>query len=289
MALSAGAQAQTTVTNVASIAPPTGVVNTNPSTSCTGGVCSAQDTDAVTPSADLSLTKVSANPNVAVGQTVTFTLTISNAGPSPVTNTTFTDVVPANFTAVSIVSSTGATASVSGSTVNGTTSLASGGNASVVVRAVASSVGNYTNTATVTPPLGTTDPTPTNNTGTQTGTIAALADVSTVISVTPNGTPGSVITATVTFANAGPSTADSVTGTVVLPDGTTQTVVIGSLPSGSSTVTVVNYTVPAGSTTVQNWTAGVATVTPESTLANNTVTAATPLSPLADVSTVISV
>ena len=64
------------------------------------------------------------------------------------------------------------------------------------------------------------------------------------------------------------------TATIVLPSGATQTVVIGSLNAGASTVTVVTYSVPNGSTTVQNWTAGVATSTAESTLANNTVTAA---------------
>ncbi|WP_372661972.1 hypothetical protein, partial [Hydrogenophaga sp.] len=126
------AQAQTSVTNIATVAPPSGYTNTNPSTSCTtpAGVCSAADTDPVTPSADLSLVKTSVNPNVAVGQTVTFTLSISNAGPSPVAGATFTDVVPANFTAVSVGSFTGSiTASVTGNTVNGTTSLASGGSA----------------------------------------------------------------------------------------------------------------------------------------------------------------
>ena len=50
-----------------------------------------------------------------------------------------------------------------------------------------------------------------------------------------------------------------------------------------------SYTVPAGSITVQNWSAGVASSTAESTTANNTVTAATPLTLLADVSASLSV
>lgn len=173
--LSPWTYAQTSVTNVARVAPPSGYTNTNPSGSCTvAGVCSAGDMDVVTPSADLSLSKLSVNPNVAVGQTVTFTLSIGNAGPSPVSGATFSDVVPANFTAISIVSTSGgAVASVSGSTVSGTTSLAAGATSSVVVRAVASSTGAYTNSATVTAPAGTTDPNPANNTGTQSGTIKA--------------------------------------------------------------------------------------------------------------------
>ena len=165
MSVTACAQGQTTVPNVASIAPPTGVVNTNPSGSCTSGVCSAQDLDAVQPSANLSLVKSSTGPSVSVGQTVTFTLTIANAGPSPVTNATFVDVVPANFTAIAVSGFTGTiTAAVTGNTVNGTTSLPLNATASVLIRAVANSVGDYTNTAAVSTPPGTTDTVPANNT-----------------------------------------------------------------------------------------------------------------------------
>ena len=141
--LSPWAHGQTTVRNVASVAPPAGFTNTNTGGSCTvAGVCSASDTDAVAPSADLSLTKTSVLPSVAVGCTVTFTLVISNAGPSPAVGVTFSDVVPAIFTNVAVQSTAGSVAaSVSGNTVNGTATIAVGGTVSVVVRAVAASSG----------------------------------------------------------------------------------------------------------------------------------------------------
>ena len=240
---------QTSVQNVAGVTPPTGVVNTNPSPSCTGGVCSAQDVDAVTPSADLSLSKFSSNPNVAVGQTVTFTLTISNVGPSPVVNASFTDVVPVNFTAVTVLSSTGgAIASVSGNTVSGTTSLASGATSSVVVQAVASSTGAYTNAATVAPPPGTNDPVSTNNTGTQTGLVIQLfADVTTEVDLPASAPAGTVVTGTVVFTNsaAAGATASAVVGTVTLSNGDTFTYTVGELAPGASVTQTFTTTVPS--------------------------------------------
>ncbi len=396
--LTSVAIAQTAVRNTAYVAPPAGVVNTNPSPSCTSGVCSAEDTDSVAPSSDLSLVKTSISPSQAVGQTVTFTLTIGNAGPSPVAGATFIDIVPSEFTAVAVQSITGSTtATVTGNTVRGTSSLVVGATSSVVIRAVAASAGNYNNTATVSPPVGALDPVPNNNTGSQSGVILVadvsvsldlpasavagtivsgtvvfsnngsvtdgtsttasavvgtvtlsngdvlsysmgdlepgasvtqtftttvpasgsvleatstvatntpettlanntavastaltpLADVAVTLSASAQGTPGSTITATVTFSNNGPSAADNASGTLVRPDGTTQTVVLGSLPSGSSTVTVVSYTVPAGSTTVQSWSAQISTSTADSNAANNTAVASTALTPLADVAVTV--
>ncbi|WP_439115626.1 DUF11 domain-containing protein, partial [Hydrogenophaga sp.] len=239
--MAGAAYGQTAVQNVARVASPLGVVNTNPS--CTNGVCTALDADPVTGSADLSLTKASVNPNVAVGQTVTFTLTIRNAGPSPVTNATFTDVVPANLSSVTILSASGgATATVAGNTVNGTTSLASGATSSVVVRAVASSAGGYTNTASVTPPSGTTDPVPGNNTGTQTGTIGSVADLSlTKASVNPNVAVGQTVTFTLTIRNAGPSPVTNATFTDVVPANLSSVTILSA--SGGATATVAGNTV----------------------------------------------
>ncbi|MES2945069.1 MAG: SdrD B-like domain-containing protein, partial [Pseudomonadota bacterium] len=130
---------------------------------------------------------------------------------------------------------------------------------------------------------------PANNTATDSTTLTALADLSAAVTVTPQGTPGSVITATATFTNNGPSTAVNVTATVVKPDGTTQTLVIPSLPTGSSTVTVISYTVPAASTTVQTFNAAVTSTTADPTRANNTATASTSLNTIVDISTTLVV
>ncbi len=173
--------AQTTVRNIASIAPPAGFTNTNTGGSCTvAGVCSSEDRDAVAPSADIRITKTSATPNLAIGATATFTVVVANDGPSPVIGARISDVVPANFSAVNVqvLSGSVTTAPVSSNTVNGTVSLSAGGSATLQVTAVAVSQGAYTNTASVTPPDGLTDPNPNNNSASQAGAVV-VADVTT--------------------------------------------------------------------------------------------------------------
>ena len=96
--------AQTTVTNTATVTPPTGV--TNPGTSCpapnfnaTTGACSAADTDTVIVPI-LGLSKASNGP-WTIGQTgAQYTLTPNNtAGTAPTSGTiTVVDVLPVGIT-----------------------------------------------------------------------------------------------------------------------------------------------------------------------------------------------
>ena len=213
----------------------------------------------LTASADLVLNKVASTANVPAGGTISYTVTLVNLGPSVAQNVTLTDVMSAGLTLSGTPVVTGGSllaSNASGATATAA-SLGVGQTLTMVINAtVTASSGVVTNTAAGT--STTPDPTPPAPFPVPTP-VTPVADVSTTLSVTANGTPGSTITATATFTNNGPSTAAGVVGTVIKPDGTTTPVVIGSLASGASTVTVVTYTVPAGSTTVQNWTAGVAT------------------------------
>ena len=61
-----------------------------------------EDNESVTPIAnvDLSLTKVVTDPSPDIGDTVTFTLMLSNAGPNTATNIVIEDVIPAGLTYV---------------------------------------------------------------------------------------------------------------------------------------------------------------------------------------------
>ncbi len=288
----AAGQTLTMVVNATVTATTGNVTNTAAGTSTTPDPSPPGTVTVPTPvaaSADLVLSKVASAANGTAGGTISYTVTLVNLGPSVAQNVTITDAMSAGLTLSGTPVVTGGSllnSNASGATATAAT-LAAGQTPTMVVNAtVTATTGNVTNTAAGTsttpdpsPPGTVTVPTP----------VAASADLATTISVTPNGTPGAVINATVTFSNNGPSTAQNVTGTIVLPNGTTQTVVIGSLNAGANTVTLVSYTVPAGSTTVQSWTAGVATTTPESTTANNTVTAVTAINPLTDVQTTISV
>src|SRR5690606_28168979 len=111
----------------------------------------------------------------------------------------------------------GATGTASGTgSINQTVSVPNGGNIvyTILVSVPSGFTGNLVNTATVTPPVGTDDPTPGNDTSTDTDTPAPVADLSVVKT---NGsatyTPGTIVTYTVTVTNNGPSDVASATVT----------------------------------------------------------------------------
>src|SRR5262245_27953876 len=57
--------------------------------------------------ADLALTKPVSNPMPNVGDTITYTITLSDLGPDPATNVTVTDLLPTGLTFVSATPSQG--------------------------------------------------------------------------------------------------------------------------------------------------------------------------------------
>ena len=84
-----------TLVNTATVAPPSGVTDTNPDNN------SSTDTDTLTPQADLGITKTDGVATVVPGTNDTYTLTVDNNGPSTVTGATVSDVLPAGTTFVS--------------------------------------------------------------------------------------------------------------------------------------------------------------------------------------------
>lgn len=128
---------------------------------------STSNTTVTAAMADLSVTKT-ANPPVApMNANVTFTITVTNLGPSNATGVTLIDTVPANMTFVSATPSQG-TCSGTGPVNCNLGNLNSGSNAVVtVVARTGDNVGGLTsNTATVS--SATPDPNPANNTATAT-------------------------------------------------------------------------------------------------------------------------
>ena len=63
---------------------------------------SATDTDSVTASADLSITKTDSADPVTPGQAFTYTITVTNNGPSDSANVQVSDTVPAQFTVTNV-------------------------------------------------------------------------------------------------------------------------------------------------------------------------------------------
>jgi uncharacterized repeat protein (TIGR01451 family) len=119
----------------------------------------------------------------------------------------------------------GGTCTAAGSgNIGDTVNLPAGGSVTYTASCTisASATGTLSNTATVTAPGGVTDPTPGNNSATDTDTLAAQADISVTKVDSPDPVvAGTDLTYTITVTNAGPSNADSAAITDNLPAGTT--------------------------------------------------------------------
>ena len=219
---SISASATGTLSNTATVTAPAGVTDPTP------GNNSATDSDTLTPNADLSITKTDGVTTAAPGGSVTYTITASNAGPSSAPGTTVADTLPASLTATWTCSGAGGgtcTASGSGN-ISDTVNLPSGGSVTYTVSATISpaATGTLSNTATVTAPAGVTDPTPGNNSATDSDTLAPQADLS--ITKTDGSTialAGNGLTYTITASNAGPSNATGSTVADTFPASLTAT------------------------------------------------------------------
>lgn len=118
----------------------------------------------VNPAADLTMAKAADATAVTVGQTVTYRITVGNAGPNEATGVTVTDQLPDTLTFLSATASPGTYDPATGQWSVG--DLAEGATATLVLRAKATASGRITNTATATG--NEKDPDTTNNTDTVT-------------------------------------------------------------------------------------------------------------------------
>jgi uncharacterized repeat protein (TIGR01451 family) len=101
--------------------------------------------------ADLSVTKADAPDPVAVGGSLTYTLTVTNNGPDPSTNSTVTDALPAGVTFVSATPTQGSCSEVAGTVTCMLGPLAGGASATIaiVVTVTPAAACPLTDTATV--------------------------------------------------------------------------------------------------------------------------------------------
>ena len=212
------------IVNTASVTPPGGTTDPTP------GNDDSTDTNTNNPQADLAITKDDGVTTYTPGGTLTYTVTVTNNGPSAVTGASVTDTFPTEFASVSWTcvvaggASVTATSTCDGSTANTGTSIADtvdlpvSSTLTYTITAVVSgtATGDIVNTASVTPPGGTTDPTPGNDDSTDTNTNNPQADLAiTKDDGVTTYTPGGTLTYTVTVTNNGPSavTGASVTDT----------------------------------------------------------------------------
>jgi len=103
----------------------------------------------VAASADLALDALDAPDPVTVGESLAYTLTATNGGPSAATGVTLVDPLPVGVALVSAVPSAGSCSSASGIVTCALGGLAPGGQATVTIVVTPSTSGNLANTATV--------------------------------------------------------------------------------------------------------------------------------------------
>ena len=187
-------------------------------------------------SADLSLSKTASDASPNVGEEVSFTITVTNAGPDAATNVVVRDQLPAGTTLISDTESSGVYDPATG--LWSIASLASGGTATLTLLATADVSTQITNTAEIiAADQEDPDSTPANGAVDEddfaTAQIQAqLIDLSLTKTIDePRPNVGDEATFTLTLRNDGPSAATGVTVTDTLPAGVT---LLQSLPSQGS-------------------------------------------------------
>ena len=173
----------------------------------------------VTPQqADLMLVKDVSDPRPNVGNTVTFTVMLSNSGPNTATGVTVSDPLPSGLQFVSATPSEGTYDNTTGTwTVGG---VAVGAPQTLTITATVISPAAETNSAAVTH-SDQFDPNPANNSASATVT-PQQADLAVFKSVSnPTPIPGTTITYTITLDNGGPDPASGVVVSDILPTGYT--------------------------------------------------------------------
>ncbi len=281
-------QSTGTINNTATVASSVNDPSTANNTSTTSTT--------VNPSADLAVTKTDSPDPVAQGSELTYTVGVSNAGPSTATGITLTDTLPAGVTFNSATPTQGSCSHTSGTVSCSLGNLANTANASVAIKVTPQSVATITNQANVVSLTG--DPNTANNGASVTTTVNASANLSLTKSDAPDPVlVGQPLTYSLTTQNAGPSAAPAVQLTDTLPaevtfnsatpsqgscshSSGTVTCALGTIASGANATVSIQVTPQAqGSITNQ---ASVTTTAIDPVLTNNSASATTLVNPVAD-------
>ena len=254
----------------------------------------ATDTDTLTPSANLGITKTDGVTSATAGGAVTYTIAASNAGPSTVNGATVTDTLPAALTCNwTCLGTGGASCPSSGSgSINSSVNLTSGGSTTFTASCTiaGNATGSLSNTATITSTVA--DPVPGNNSATDTDTLAVTANLG--ITKTDGVTAvaqGGTATYTIVASNAGPTLVNGATVTDTFPAALTCTWTCAggaggtcpasgsgninssvNLPVGGSASFTANCTVAANATGSISNTASVTSTVTDPVPGNNSAT-----------------
>ncbi|MBI3463724.1 MAG: DUF11 domain-containing protein, partial [Planctomycetes bacterium] len=264
---------------------------------------------AVVALADLSVDIAPAPGPVTAGQNLTYSVTVSNAGPSTAMNVSLTDTLPVGVSLVSAAAG-GANCSFSAGAVTcPVATLVPRGSTTVTITVAVDPAtrGILTNSASVTGIES--DPSPANNADAEVTSVAARADLA--VGSSTNADPviaGENLTYTVTVSNAGPSTATGVSLSDALPPGVNVlaadvvnagsgscsasaglvTCALGTLaPAASSRVTITVAVDPNTRGLIQG-SVSASAIEVDSNLNNNSVTQTTAVATRTDLAVAIS-
>ena len=205
--------------NTATVDPPTDVADPDLTNN------SATDSDPISADADLAVTKANGVDSVTDGDTVVYTIVVSNGGPSDIVGGSVTDVFPTTLTNVVVTTAANGGASISASNsdatqIDDTVDVPVGGAITYTVTGTLNAGMDTTlsNTVDVQVPQGVTDFDPSNNTAVDTDPILQLADLSITKS---NGVSsvgdGDAITYTILVENNGPNAVVGATVSDIFP------------------------------------------------------------------------
>ncbi|WP_173003154.1 Ig-like domain-containing protein [Chitinophaga sp. SYP-B3965] len=267
------------IVNTANVTPPPNFTDPTPAT---GSV--------TTPASrviELQLTKTDGKTSYVPGTNTTYTITVTNTGPSDVVGAQVSDVLPAGISVASWTANVSGGASVPASSGTGAISqlvnIPVNGTIVYTFTMVVppAFTGNLVNTATVSTPSGYTENNTANNTATDTNTPDLQYDINISKTAPSSAVAGAAIHYEITIQNAGPSnvvnaaiadvvpaSVQSVTWTVSTQGATTASVAsgtgndisfTGSLPVGNANIIVVavNGTISASATGVIQNTASI--------------------------------
>ena len=205
-----------TFTNIASGA--NAAFDFNP-TNNDGSLSSARTRTVISALADVAVFKVGGT-NVFAGQSVAYTITATNAGPSTATNVVVQDNLPSGAT----LQNASGTYTLSNGVVRWAGLTMAPGTATTFTLSLIApaSATSFLNVALATSP--TADPNPTNNNGSYTNsrvttTVTPSADVVVLLVGPPTAIQGSNFVYNLTVTNAGPSTCSNLVVSDVLPPG----------------------------------------------------------------------
>lgn len=254
------------------------------------------ETTTVETLADVTVTKTDSADPVNAGTGYSYTVEVSNAGPSDAQNVVVTDTLPMGVT---FVSTSGCAEDPNGVPTCTLGTVAAGGSASytVNVTADAGTLGTVTNTVSVTTDTAESDSG--NNDASEDTEIIAVADLSITLMDSPDPvTAGNGLTYTAEVTNNGPSVASGNSVAVTLPAGVTlvsttgctedpvgvPTCSLADLNPGGSAMFTIDVTVDSGTTGSIDATVTASTSVTDNNAANDSATETTTVETSADLS-----